>query len=100
MCRIHPSCAWGETGSAGHRGNASTYLPGAAHLEGQTPCISHSCTRVMAQSWPGLLPPPAQAGILMPAPPNLPHPGVQPVPGLEEQPVWGLQGLKEGAHLW
>lgn len=36
----------------------------------------------------------------MPTPPNLPHPGTQPVPGLEEQPVRGLQGLKEGAHLW
>lgn len=22
------------------------------------------------------------------------------MPGLDEQPVWGLQGLKEGAHLW
>lgn len=61
MRSIWPSCARAVTGSAGHRGNASTYLPGTAHLEGQTPCISPSVICVMAQPWPGLLPPPAQA---------------------------------------
>lgn len=89
----------------GHGGDAGTYLLGAAHLEGQIltvtpvalgPNLPQTRTN-LGQRHQGtsldVTPPPERCH------PNLPHPGAQPVPGLEERGDLVLQGLQHGAHL-